>query len=197
MKFLYKIRVATKLQEINRENGDTENLYNQIKSRKHEAAEEALGYQERQHQQNPEWWSIEVKQLVKKKNKADETWLHTNTAENRKIYAQCNRVLKRTITERKNETREKKCEEVNGYMGGTRVAEAWKTIKNVRKDTRCFADDQVIVASNEIGTDYKLMESKYKHIKNKHCRIGRKISGLSFFCGLKFFARDYKANDTL
>ena len=89
MKFLYKIRVAAKLQKINRENGDTENLYNQIKSCIHEAAEEALGYQERQHQQNPEWWSIEVEQLVKKKKKAYETWIHTNTAENRKILAQC------------------------------------------------------------------------------------------------------------
>ena len=136
MKFLYKIRVAAKLQKINRENGDTENLYNQIKSCIHEAAEEALGYQERQHQQNPEWWSIEVEQLVKKKKKAYETWIHTNTAEDRKIYAQCNRVLKRTITEKKNKTWEKKCEEVDRYMGGTRVAEAWKTIKNVRKDTR-------------------------------------------------------------
>ena len=59
-----------------------------------------------------------------------------NTAINRKIYEQYYGVLKRTITERKNETWEKKCEEVDRYMGGTRVAEAWKTIKNVRKDTR-------------------------------------------------------------
>lgn len=38
------------------------------------------------------------------------------------------------LLEQKKKFEPKKCEELNRNMGGTRVAEAWKTIKNIRKD---------------------------------------------------------------
>jgi hypothetical protein len=40
------------------------------------------------------------------------------------------------INTSKNETWQKKCSEINCYLGSTRSSEAWKTLKGLRKDTQ-------------------------------------------------------------
>ncbi|XP_044762034.1 uncharacterized protein LOC123319231 [Coccinella septempunctata] len=115
---------------------DAENLYNEIKRSIHEAAEESLGHQEQRHSRNPEWWSREIEQLVEEKKRAYEKWLGTNNVDDRRIYALCNREVKKAVIQSKNELWEKKCEEIERCMGGTRVAEAWKAIKNLRRENK-------------------------------------------------------------
>ena len=40
------------------------------------------------------------------------------------------------INTSKNETWQKKCSEINCYLGSTRSSKAWKTLKGLRKDTQ-------------------------------------------------------------
>ncbi len=134
--FLYKLRIATKLQNIGRGKNTAEGMYQQTKAAIHEAAQEAIGYVEKDKKQNPEWWSKEMKDVVDTKKKAYQIWLKTKDSEDRKIYTYWNRQVKNMVTKRKNEIWEKRLEEMDRYMGGTRVSEAWKFIKNLRKGNK-------------------------------------------------------------
>lgn len=40
------------------------------------------------------------------------------------------------VCKRKNQVWEVKCTELDRFMGGTKVAEAWKILKSVRKDEK-------------------------------------------------------------
>jgi len=133
--FLYKLRLATKLQNTT-EVTSVENKYQGLKDDIHQAAKEALGYQENTNKQNPEWWSEEIKELVERKKTAYQKWLSTNDPRDRELYATINKEVKKTITRSKNELWERKCEEVERCIGGARVSQAWKTIKNLRKDRK-------------------------------------------------------------
>lgn len=63
-------------------------------------------------------------------------WLSSDDPEDRKLYARLNREAKTEVTKSKNKMWEDKCERLNRLMGGTRVTEAWKTVKNIRQDVR-------------------------------------------------------------
>lgn len=132
--FLYKLRLATKLQLVKKGQSARE-LYNELKICIHEAAEEALG-RKRKTQKNAEWWTKQVEEIVKEKKKAYLYWLNTKRDEDRKTYMKLNREAKRQVQQRKNEHWEKRCEEVGRFMGGTKVSEAWKVIKSLRKNTK-------------------------------------------------------------
>jgi len=134
--FLYKLRLATKLHNVTIENKTAEELYEQIKGCIHEAAREAIGYIEIDEKQNPEWWSHEMTELVDTKKKAYQIWLQTQDLEDWKAYTYWNREVKKTVARRKNETWERKCDEMDRQMGGTQVSEAWKFIKNLRKEKK-------------------------------------------------------------
>ncbi|XP_044757060.1 uncharacterized protein LOC123315437 [Coccinella septempunctata] len=108
--FLYKLRLATKLQQVQKEQSARE-LYNEIKTCIHEAAEEALG-RKRKLQRNSEWWTKQVEEVVREKKRAYHHWLSTKKDEDRKIYVELNRKAKRQVERSKNERWEKTCEEV-------------------------------------------------------------------------------------
>ena len=136
-KFLYKIRLASKLQRIQEKNKSANEIYEQVKTTIHEAAKEALGYIERgKKTQKPEWWSEELKELVENKKRAYQKWLQTQDEQDRLIYSNLNRVVKKEVVKKKNEMWERKCEEVDRYIGGTKTAEAWKVIRNLRKNEK-------------------------------------------------------------
>lgn len=67
VKFLYKLRLATKLQDVQGENITTEELYKCMKACIYEAAEEVLCYLEKEDKQNPDWWTSKLKDIVKNK----------------------------------------------------------------------------------------------------------------------------------
>lgn len=136
-KFLYKIRLASKLQRIQEKNKSANEIYEQVKTTIHGAAKEALGYIERgKKTQKPEWWSEELKELVENKKRAYQKWLQTQDEQDRLIYSNLNRVVKKEVVKKKNEMWERKCEEVDRYIGGTKTAEAWKVIRNLRKNEK-------------------------------------------------------------
>lgn len=136
VQFLYKLRIATKMQKANNiEQLNSEDLYQVVKTCIQEAAAEAVGYHEKAVQRT-EWWNRDIEVKVREKKRLYEKWLQTNDIEDHRIYAHFNREVKRDVSKLKNETWEKKCEELERLIGGTRVSEAWKTIKNLRKNHR-------------------------------------------------------------
>ena len=134
-RFLYKLRLNAKLYSI--QNGNAEQIYNGIKEAIRGAANEALGQAATyKKSRQPEWWSTNIKTAIDLKKWAYNKWLHTKDEEDRKMYARMNREVKREVIKSKNSVWEQKCEKLDRYMGGTRVSEAWRTIRNLRKDTQ-------------------------------------------------------------
>ena len=158
-RFLYKLRLANKLQNIRNANVTTEHLYGQIKDCIHEAAKEALGHKCVQKERKKEWYSGKIDDLVKKKKKAYNKWLSTGRGEDRSTYAQWNREVKKEVTKSKNELWEQKCEEIDRYMGGTKVSEAWRTIGNLRKEGR-YNNKLSLISLNEWVDHYRTLLSE-------------------------------------
>ena len=132
VKFLYKLRLAHQLQSVQTEHVNAANIYQQVKQCIHQAARESLGQKEEGNRNNPEWWSEELRGMVECKKKAYQTWLSTQSNNDRLIYVQYNRNVKREVIRNKNESWERKCEEVDRCMGGSKVSQAWNTIKNLK-----------------------------------------------------------------
>lgn len=133
--FLYKMRLAAKLANVDEIEG-AEEKYQTIKKCIHEAATEALGYWNKDRKDNPEWWTDDIKDIVEEKKKAYNTWLRTKDPEDRKTYTRLNRETKKIVSKKKNQLWEKKCEDVERFLGGSRVSQAWKFIKSVRQESK-------------------------------------------------------------
>lgn len=132
IRFLYMLRLSSKLNIKNTMN--IEEKYQHIKECIHAAAREALGEEEKNNKKT-EWWDKEVERVVKEKEEMYKQWLRTGDSEDRKMYTRINREVKKVVKEKKNQMWERKCSEINRYLGGTRVTEAWKFVKRLRKDT--------------------------------------------------------------
>ncbi|XP_030766244.1 uncharacterized protein LOC115890192 [Sitophilus oryzae] len=82
------------------------------------------------------FWSENLIKLIEEKKRSYQKWLSTHSDHDREEYARLNRIVKREVSKSKNKIWETKCERVERYMGGTRVSEAWKTIRNLRRDEK-------------------------------------------------------------
>jgi len=141
IQFLYKMRITAKLTEEIR--GNAEDRYNRMKEVIHEAAYEALGEQEGG-EKTKYWWNKDIENLIKEKRKLYHIWLTTQEPEDRKQYARANREVKRAVVKAKNDAWNKRCSEVESYIGGTRSQEAWKTIKNMKQNCQNRTNIQLI-----------------------------------------------------
>jgi len=129
------MRVANKSATI--EEGTPEQKYEELKKVLQEAAYEALGQEEQyQRKTTSEWWNTDTEELVAKKKAAYNKWLMTREVGHREKYIHIRRKVNKMINKSKNETWQKKCSEINCYLGSTRSSEAWKTLKGLRKDTQ-------------------------------------------------------------
>lgn len=139
--FLYKLRLSNKLaQEVP---GRVEESYNQIKLAMHEAAYESLGEIENK-EKTTYWENTTVEKKIKEKREAYTKWLASQDQEDRKEYVRLRREVKRDVIRAKNEEWNKKCEEVEKCIGGTKTREAWKVINTLRENNRQKAKIQMI-----------------------------------------------------
>ena len=74
-----------------------------------------------------------MKETVRLKKWAYNKWLNTKDTEGRKLYVRMNREVNREVSKSKNVMWERRCEELDRYMGGTKISEAWKMVKDLRK----------------------------------------------------------------
>ena len=76
------------------------------------------------------WWTEEIESLVaKKKKKLYQKWLNTKRYDDKHAYLEIKRQTRGIIRAEKNVMWDRKCQEINTYIGGRKCTEAWKFIK--------------------------------------------------------------------
>ncbi|CAG9759568.1 unnamed protein product [Ceutorhynchus assimilis] len=115
---------------------ETSELYEHVTQSIHKAAAEALGYEDTNARKNHYLtWSAQLEEQKNIKQQAYyNKWLATKDDNDYNTYKRHLREFKNLIQTNKNETWERKCKEVECYMGGTRSSEAWNLIRSLRKD---------------------------------------------------------------
>lgn len=68
------------------------------------------------------------------KQKAYHKWICTKSPEDRTEYKKELTTFKKLLNKERNGTWERKCAEINSFLGGSRSNEAWKFINNLRSD---------------------------------------------------------------
>ncbi|XP_047107262.1 uncharacterized protein LOC124776352 [Schistocerca piceifrons] len=128
-------RLDEKLVETEFDN--TEDQYHYIVNKLHEAAKEALGETEETRTNHPlYYWNEEIKKEVKLKKEKYLKWLNTRNLQDKiELNAQQAKIRKK-VAEAKNKVWEQSCQKIESYIGGKRNTEAWKTIKNLRRNSK-------------------------------------------------------------
>lgn len=167
--FLYKMRVANRLKDLNE--STAEDMYQELRKHLQNSAKEALGIQHQKDYKNeqPEWWTNKIANKVKEKKLLYQKWLSTQDSEDRKEYARINREVKKEVIKLKQELWDRRCEQVDRCMGGTKVNEAWKFIKCLRKNKNERINVPIINISKWKEHYEKLLTEnrvEYKHITN-------------------------------
>ncbi|XP_030757605.1 craniofacial development protein 2-like [Sitophilus oryzae] len=139
---LYRKRLDEKLISIT-QNNSVEEIYANIISSVHSAAEEALGLRV-QVQSNNIWWNEEIDCLIKEKKNAYKKWLSSKQQQDRDTYLEVKRTTRQKIRTAKREIWDKKCQEINTYLGGRKCAESWKFINKVKTSEKQTAKLQLI-----------------------------------------------------
>jgi hypothetical protein len=103
---------------------DLTEIYGNIIQSLHETAKEVLG-EKYKRQSRKIWWTDEIECLVAKQN---QKWLSTKRYEDKQAYLENKRQTRRIIRAEKNEMWDRKCQEINKYIGGKKCTETWKFI---------------------------------------------------------------------
>lgn len=98
----------------------------------HKAARKAIGAKQYL-KSNKIWWTEEIEELIEGKKKIYLRWLNTKSHEDREAFRSIKRRTRQKINHLKSEMWDRKCREIEGYIGGRRNTEAWKFIEKVRK----------------------------------------------------------------
>jgi len=80
-------------------------------------------------------WNEELQHQRTTKQKSYQKWLNTKDLDDSTTYKRQQTKFKNMTKKNKNDTWERKCIEVNSYLGGTRSSEAWKIIRNLKSNT--------------------------------------------------------------
>ena len=90
------------------------------------------------------WWTEEIEDLVAKKKTLYQKWLNTKRHEDKQMCLEIKRQMRGIIREEKNEMWDRKCQEINTYIEGSKCTEAWKFIKKVRTSEKESVHIQMI-----------------------------------------------------
>lgn len=132
-KRLFQVRLDEKL--VEKHFADATKLYQHIKSSLHQAANETLGQKrKRRTQQKNFWWDKDIERLVQRKKEAYIRWISSKKEEDRQIYRACRKDTKKSVLEKKEKSWDKKCREIETYIGGRRCTEAWKFLRDFRRE---------------------------------------------------------------
>lgn len=133
-KQLYQNRLDEKL--IDTQGYTFTDVYENIIESLHQAAKEAIGVKENRSSKKI-WWNEEIEMVIKQKKQAYLKWLNTKSEEDHATFKEIKRQARRLITAEKNKVWDKKCQDINTYIGGRKCTEVWNFIgalKNTGKD---------------------------------------------------------------
>jgi hypothetical protein len=80
------------------------------------------------------YWSEEIGQLVKEKKEKYLKWIRSKCPQDRTEFKTLQRKMRRMVLGEENESWENTCLLVESYLGGKRSTEAWRIMKNLRKN---------------------------------------------------------------
>jgi hypothetical protein len=78
------------------------------------------------------WWISEIAELVAEKKRMYQKWLTNKTVEYLVQHKHSNARVKRKITEEKNKTWTRKCQEIESLLGGLQSFESWRFLKTLK-----------------------------------------------------------------
>jgi hypothetical protein len=84
----------------------------------------------------PYWWSDTIEKAAKEKRAVYNKWLATGDTEDSKTYIRNKNSVKKIVKEQKNIFWNRKCDEVDSEIGGSKARSPWKVIKSLRQNTR-------------------------------------------------------------
>ncbi|XP_060530421.1 craniofacial development protein 2-like [Cylas formicarius] len=134
MEFPWSWNKHQKLEEFSLD--DLGTTYEHIKTCIKEAATEALGEKEESQNQHKIDINKDLREIINEKKELYMKWLNTKTDEDREIYREKNREVKRIVQKEKNNKWEEVCKNVEQYIGGTRNSESWRLIKSLRTNRK-------------------------------------------------------------
>ena len=107
-------------------------MYNYLKNCIHEAAKEALGEKEVNKGRKTIFWNAEIEKERRNKNQLFFKWLSKNDYNDKVQYKKAQEKIRRMVTDHRNEFWDKKCLEIQSYLGSKKSSESCKFIKNIR-----------------------------------------------------------------
>ncbi|CAG9832393.1 unnamed protein product [Diabrotica balteata] len=91
----------------------------------------------RQRQSEKLWWNKEIEALAEEKRQAYIIIrLSSKQQKDRDEYLELKRITRRTTVKAKREMWDKKCQEINTYLGGRKCTETWKFLSKIRTNER-------------------------------------------------------------
>ena len=139
-------------------------MYNCI----HEAAKEALGEKEDNKGRKTIFWDAEIEKERQNKKQLFLKWLSTKDNNDKVQYKMVRAKIHRMVTNHRNEFQDKKCLEIQSYLGSKRSSESWKFIKNIRSSNSGKSHLNLICADTWedrkefLGKNEKVIGKRYK-----------------------------------
>ena len=113
----------------------TEEQYKYILENIHEAAKETSG--EINTRRKPYYyWNEEIEQDIKVKKEKYLKWLNTKSIEDKIAFKKAQAQIRYKVAQEKSKNWEKECLRINSLLGGKRISEAWRTLKNLRANSK-------------------------------------------------------------
>ncbi|XP_030765674.1 uncharacterized protein LOC115889741 [Sitophilus oryzae] len=134
IKYLYQRRIKHHLQKEQPKH-TIEEEHTRITQAVHQAMQEAVGYKE-QIKNQPIWMTDKLEEKISEKKLNYNNWLGNPTDENWLAYKKLQKEVRQQVTEEKNSMWERKCNDIETYIGGFRSTEAWRTLKGMKANTR-------------------------------------------------------------
>ena len=92
---------------------------------------EALGEKEDNKGRKTIFWDAEIEKERQNKNQLFLKWLSTKDNNDKVQYKMAQAKIRRMVTKHRNEFWDKKCLEIQSYLGSKKSSESWKFIKNI------------------------------------------------------------------
>ena len=129
-RILYLNRINAAIEE--NFDGNAKEIYEYIKEKTKKIAKETLGTTFKNQRKN-HWFTQEIEGEIQEKKKAYMKWLSSKSEMDRNLYTEKKRNLNKRIRSMKNEYWDRKCAEINSYLGYKRSAQVWKVLRNMKK----------------------------------------------------------------
>ena len=164
-KFLYQQILNSKLNQ--NEFTDTEQMYKYLKSCIHEAAKEALGEIEDNKGRKTIFGVEKIEKERQKKKQLFLKWLSTKDNNDKIQHKKVQVKIRRMVANYRNEFWDKKCLEIQSYLGSKKCSESQKIIKKICSSNSGKSQLNLISADTWEKYYYKLLVEDRKEFQEK------------------------------